>query len=178
MRAGMVSTIRINPRDCQSVLDIMEMVGYKTEGQSFPHLVSLTLSSLLQTQRDAGNIPEPDEFDYLNRMGYFIGQQRSSKKMHVAKVIHNAGGKARMPGLPQQPVDSDEDRPFPTQARHTPSTIEVLTTEVTAEQREAGQRLQDLMTKKEIAEDNPNVIWSAHDQREYDILYAVIYPFG
>ncbi len=48
MRAGLAVTIRVNPKDCQSVLDVMEKLGINTTGQSFSQLVALTFSSLIR----------------------------------------------------------------------------------------------------------------------------------
>lgn len=99
MKAGFVTTIRVNPRDCQGVLDVMERVGIDTTGQSFAQLVSLTLSSLLETARTGGLIPEPDSFSYLPRMTPFQNGKNSKKKAAIAKVTSTAGAESRMPGL-------------------------------------------------------------------------------
>lgn len=151
MRAGIVVSIRVNPKDCQSVLDVMERVGIKTSGQSFSQLVSLTLSSILESHRQAGIIPEPDAFQYLNRVGQFIGQGRSSKKLRTAKLIHELGSDYKAPVLTPQnaaasPQQHDDSPPAP---------VEVLTDQ----QRSDRQRLselyavgEDALTVSELAE--------------------------
>lgn len=159
MRAGAVVSIRVNPRDCQSTLDVLESVGFNTRGLSFSQLVSLAFSSLLETQRLGKFIPEPDEFEYLNRMGQYLGQGKGAKKNIIAKTIHNQGGSARMTGV-HDDLPSKEDYKAP---------------EVTAEQRAAGSRLAELDAKKELAQTNSAVLWSLRDDAEYQQLYKQVY---
>ncbi len=170
MRAGIVATIRVNPKDCQSVLDVMYQVGINTNGMSFPQLVSLAFASMLETNRMAGILPEPDEFQYLNRLGSFIGQQRTSKKLAVAKTLADIGPKVKVVTLamPKEAV-----QPL------TQSPGVYVPTEVTGEQRSASTRLSELLAKKDLADDGkPGVVWSADDQREFDDVYSVVYPSG
>lgn len=165
MRAGLVVNIRVNPRDCQTVLDVLDSIGYKRTGNSFAQLVSLTLSSLLETQRMAGNVPEPDPFEYLNKLGEYIGQQRSSKKLQVAKVIHNGGAAVRAPAIQTKPVAKTTEA----------EANEYIPPAVTTEQREAGRRLAELDAKKELAQTNSAVLWSLRDDAEYQQLYKQVY---
>jgi hypothetical protein len=168
MRAGMVVSIRVNPKDCQSVLDVMNKVGININGHSFSQLVSLSLSSMLEAQRLEKNIPEPDEFQFLHRLEPFMGQQRTSKKMKVAKLLHEGGGKVRAPALPKRSVI---EAPTMQTGAYVPAPV-------TAEQREAGRRLTELLQKKDLSDVNPQVVWQAADQHEHDQLMAVVYPEG
>lgn len=151
MRPGMVVSIRVNPKDCQSVLDLMEKIGYKTYGNSFSHLVSMTLASLLETARQQGGLPEPDPFQYLNRVGPFVGGKRSGRKLSVAKAVNELGANFQAPTMPVgQPSPVSQPSAAPGDAP-------------TAEQREAVRRMQELEFKRENAPDT----WSSRDEEEY-----------
>jgi len=103
MKYGMVSQIRINPRDCQSVLDMMGVLGIDPyDGRSFAQCVSLALSSMLGAYRQGGLIPEPDDFQYLNRLGPFLHSGNNKKKKASSDQLYRMGGGAMpapvMPG--------------------------------------------------------------------------------
>lgn len=172
MRAGMVVSIRVNPRDCQSVLDVMKLVGMKVDGHSFSHMVSLTLSALLETQREAGNIPEPDEFQYLNRMQQFM-TGRNGKKLAVARAIAGAGAKVRMPALPK--FAAADPLEMPADEGEAESSPETFTTVDAVELKMAGKEMTELLAKRDAAEDNPGISWSESDKDRLRELHRLIY---
>lgn len=103
MRAGCVVSIRVNPEDCQRVLDLMGVLGIDPyDGRSFATCASLSLSSLLSTYQKAGHLPEVDTFQYLNRMGPFLGSRNDKRKKAAADMMY---GRAQhglgAPTLPQ-----------------------------------------------------------------------------
>lgn len=103
----MVVQIRINPQDCQSILDLMGILNVDPyDGRSFAICASLALSSLLGVMRRNKTIPEPDAFQYLNRMAPFLGGRNNGRKQAIAENLYRAvaGGELPMPAHPTQEV--------------------------------------------------------------------------
>lgn len=90
VKAGMVAQIRVNPSDCQHVLDIMGVLGVDPyDGRSFAQCVSLAFTSLIGMACKAGIIPtEVDTFQYLNRMGPFIDSRNNKNKAAHASALY------------------------------------------------------------------------------------------
>ena len=63
-RSGNVVTIRVAPKDCMSIVDVVKASGIHTGGMSFSMLVSLALSSSMQTFRDQGIVPDREGWEY------------------------------------------------------------------------------------------------------------------
>lgn len=169
MKAGHVVTIRINPRDCQSVLDVLDAAGVPRKALSFAQCVSLSLGSLLETARRNGLIPEPDEFEYLNRMSEYMTPDRRRKSARVADALHNLGGRLRSPAL----VGAEGPSATPPSPANPPAVSEE---EDSPEVRAAQERLTQLLIKKEQAEDGGP--WSQEDERNFQQLYSIVYPNG
>lgn len=172
LKAGRVSRIRVNPKDCQSVLDIMKAAEIDTRSMSFDMQVSLALSSLLNSARASNLIPEPDPFEYLNRMAPYIGHKHNSQKARLTSQIGELGPKLRSPIL------REAERPAPSPA---PATAPV-TDEASAEQaeyvRSATSRLTELLAKKDRAEDDSGILWSDRDEQELKECMSIVYPEG
>jgi hypothetical protein len=160
LRAGEVVRIRVNPTDCLSVLDLLDVVGINYRAMSFSQCVSLALSSLLETVRHNGNLPHPDGFEYLQRMQPFRGHYSQKKKLEITNAIHDIGSNFRAPAIPEYSTETYEE----------PQEI------VTPELRRARTRLGELCAKRELAEGNRDVMWTGEDQREYERNFAVVYP--
>lgn len=184
----MVATIRVNPKDCMAVLDVMEAVGITIEGMSFPAMVSLTLSSLLQTARDNGQIPTRDGFEFSQMMAPYIGQRRTKKKLQIADAMHKLGSSVSAPKLsaPQRgafqvpagrhepPVESELSVP-----ERGPFDLPKIVEDVSPEQRQARRRLTELLQKKDLSEEQGNgVIWQTSDEAEFQEVYRMVYPEG
>lgn len=161
MKPGLVVSIRISPRDCQSIVALMDASGVSRQGQTFSGMASLALSSLLQTARTNGTIEEPDPFNYWNEVGeYHKGRARNKDKERIVQAASSkitptmstsiASGVVADAGLSQ------------------------IGTVLTSDVRQAGIRLKELLVKQENA---PND-WSAADQQEFDQLYKIVYPEG
>lgn len=89
MKAGMVAQIRVNPKDCQSILDMMGVLGIDPyDGRSFAQCVSLALSSALHGMRTNRILPEVDPFQYLNRMGPFLQSRNNKRKANMAEMLY------------------------------------------------------------------------------------------
>lgn len=90
MKAGMVTQIRINPGNCQAILDVMAACNIDPyDGRSFAQCVSLTLDALIGMARKAGVIPgEIDPYQYLNRMGPFLNSGNTKKKHRYDDMLY------------------------------------------------------------------------------------------
>jgi len=167
MRAGIVVTTRINPKDCQSVLDLMQLIGFDPAGQSFSQLCALAMASLLETQRQAGILPEPDPFKFMDRLQYYKGSKNTKKHSAVARIVQETGPRFKAPVMPAA-----------SSAVPTPTMGTLPVERVSGDVREARVRLAELHQKLGLSQDNPTVTWSRTDQEEYDGLYKVVYPYG
>lgn len=170
MRAGEVVRLRVNPQDCLSALDLLEKVGLDTHGRSFNQVISLAFASLMETARVNKMLPEPDTFQYLNRMKPFVGNGHSGhKEKHaVAMKMGSIGESFSAPSISQSPTVSSLS----------PQTA-LATEPGSIEERQARTRLGELCAKRDMVENNaPGVTWGGSDQIEFDQLYAVVYPNG
>jgi hypothetical protein len=164
MRPGSVVSIRVNPKDSMSVVDLVKKSGLFVEGMSFPHMVSLALSGCLQALRDNGGVPERDGFEYLEICGPYVqNQQRNGRKLMIADAVHKAG--------------SDFTIRLPTQEA-SPNSAPTMPDTRTTEQRMAGRMLHELCEKLDLSRKNPDVTWQKADQEEYDRLFKIVYPEG
>lgn len=170
MKAGMVTRLRVNPKDCQSILDLLDKVGIPYHSLSFSQCTSLALASLLETARMNKNIPEPDPFQYLNRMQGFYGHGNGmqKKRLAAANAIGSIGESFQAPPVSIEPARPLESTPL----------AEVVANE-SADVMRDRRRLSELYSKKDMVENgNRSVSWSADDEQEYQQLFAKIYPEG
>lgn len=106
MKAGMVTQIRINPKDCLAILDLMVACGIDPyDGRSFAQCTSLALSSLIGVARRAKIIPEDDDgFQYANRMEPFIQGKNDKRKYRYDSMLYQrAAGDISAPDLAPRP---------------------------------------------------------------------------
>lgn len=99
MKPGEVVTIRVNPRDCMAVADIVQSVGMNVQGMAFSQAVAIALSALLETMRASKAIPEREGFEYLEVMKPYVVKKRSGRKLDIAKFVVNIGDEHRVPAL-------------------------------------------------------------------------------
>jgi len=172
MKAGAVTTMRINPRDCQSCLDVMKAVSINTNDMSFSQIASLTLSSLLESARKTGLLPEPNPFEFLNRMEPYIGTKNTRRKTKITTTINNLGSAMRAPALEAAELDEELSEPVHQPAvAQTPEDMETV--------RAATVRLTELSRKRDMADDGvEGVTWSTADDVEYRQCVAIVYPDG
>lgn len=89
MKVGMVSSIRVNPHDCQCILAIMKASGLDPyDGKSWAQCVSMSLSALIGLAIKMKVIEEPDSFQYLNNMAPFLNSGNSRKKSAYADNLY------------------------------------------------------------------------------------------
>jgi hypothetical protein len=103
MKAGKVVTIRVNPRDCMSCVDVVQKVALVTPGMSFAQIVSIALSSLLAGVREAGILPNRDGFEYGQLMQPWETDPRNvrARKLDITRELETAtaGGERQIPAL-------------------------------------------------------------------------------
>lgn len=184
MKGGIVSTIRINPTDAQSILDVLEKAGVRTAGMSFAAMTALAMSSLLESARRDKIIPEPDPFQYLNRIGPYI-KAKHSRKLQVTAVLHNAGATLQAPpiaaSIPEPMPEAAVRRVYPATAPATvPEAPVAPVAEVDPEElRWATNRLTELLAKKDSIDAGvPGLQWTDPDTEEFQRVFAIVYPDG
>lgn len=173
MKAGLVVRLRVNPKDCQSILDLLDKVGVPYNNLSFSQCTSLALASLLETARTHKTLPEPDPFQFINRMGNFIGQGHTMqrKRLAAANALGNIGEHFQAPTTePARPIPEHNFQP---QLQHEMEQV------VSADEMRARRRFSELYSKKDMWESgNRSISWSSQDEEEYQQLYKIIYPEG
>lgn len=100
MKVGRVVYIRVNPKDCMSCIDVCQKVGTVTTGMSFAQLVSLALSSLLETVRRDGAIPTRGGFEYSQMLQPWSGGGNTKTTVQLNKAIELKGSEFIVPPLP------------------------------------------------------------------------------
>lgn len=145
MLPGEVVRIRVNPRDCMSVVDVINNTGMYTGGMSFPMAVSLVLSSLLESARQAKLIPERDGFEYSEVMQPFSNKATGPRKLAITAAHRMVGSELVAPPLRQPKVG------------------------MSMEQRRADTRMRELFFKREHTPES----WSPADDKELDQVIAV-----
>ena len=89
MKAGRVVRLRVNPKDCLGILDILEGAKVDTKGKSFASCTALALGIAIQTLRRAKAIrEEEDGFSFLDRMAPFEGSFGHKRKMEYSKTLY------------------------------------------------------------------------------------------
>ncbi len=99
MRPGKVVNIRLNPRDCLSVLDVAELTGTPTAHASYSMLVSLALAALLETARQQKIIPDRTGYEYSDMMQRFEGGGNRKRQLQFADTIHQMGSEIHVPSM-------------------------------------------------------------------------------
>ena len=140
MKPGRTTYIRVNPKDCMSIIDVLKKIDYTPSGISFGQAVSVALGSMLESLRQAGVIPTRDGFEYLEMMKFFPPDTKASRgrKLAITDVVQQAG----------------EDVNYPPVVPDTP------------EKARRRLRFGEMRFKKEADPIN----WSEADQREFQAL--------
>jgi hypothetical protein len=146
MMPGEVVYIRVNPKDCMRVVEVLKLTGMmeiqkKFDNMSFPQAVSLALSSLLQAAVESKMIPDHDGFEYSEIMRPFSNKTRTSRKLAFAKGVA-LNSEAEVPALR---IQRETTKFMPT-----------------AEQRRADSKAKELLFKKNAASDS----WTEADEVE------------
>ncbi len=105
MRPGRVVYIRVNPKDCMSVVDVASKVGLLPPGTAFAQAVSIALSSALESFRQSGVIPVREGFEFSQMMSKFpstAGEKRL-RALSIARALHSAGSDGQVPAVESNP---------------------------------------------------------------------------
>ena len=84
MRAGRVCQIRVNPKDCMTIVDIVEDAHMLVQGMSFSRAVSIALSCALEVLRHNKLVPERDGFEYTKIMSPFPDDRKGNTAFNYA----------------------------------------------------------------------------------------------
>ena len=105
MKAGRVVTVRINPADCMSVIDIAEKIGMRVRGVSFSQLVSVAVSSALESFRQNGIVPQRSGFEYSSMMAEFPVPRKEARSLalDVTKTFQMIGSTGQIPAVVANP---------------------------------------------------------------------------
>ncbi len=155
-KGGMTPTIRISPKDCLSILDVLDVAGVSRNGMSFASCTSLALSSLIGMAQRAGIIEEPDGFAYLDRVGPYHGQKNDKRKRATANHLYEAAqhGSAAI-SLP--PI-------------HTNMPPQVMEEQALRDLKDRFTRLND---RKEA-----DLSLTLEEEKEWQACFSVLYPDG
>lgn len=173
MRAGVVVRIRVNPKDCQSVIDLMEKIGIRTAGMSYASCVSLALSSLMEAARSQQILPEPDPFQYLNRMEKFqVMSPNQVRKLEITNGISSLGSTFKAPTYEAAVVPLRQEEAV----QRTPVGT-ALAEQAGMTFREAQVELTELCAKKDLSEDG-QYMWTPALEERFQLCYKIVYPEG
>lgn len=112
-KGGMTANIRVSPKDCLAVLDVMKAIDLDPYAHSFAGCVSLTLTTLIALARQQKVIPEEEDgFQYLNRMQPFFGQHSTRVKRERTNALYeNAVRGGSIPQLTKPMVQAPIETP-------------------------------------------------------------------
>lgn len=180
MKPGIVAQVRVNPTTAMSVLDVLDAAGVSRDGMSFPVCVSTALNILVETAKKSNLIPEPDPFQYANRMQPYLGAvdyRRKSKKRLPALNPHVFSTAAALAEPARQPAPTPAPQPV-THSTVIQLDVNGMPTDPLelAEFRAAQRRLTELHQKKDLVDGGTEgIVWSESDQKEYDRLMNYVF---
>lgn len=93
MKPGRVVYMRINPKDCMSIVDALDKLYPRevSKEMSFEIATRIVLSAFLEGARSDRIIPDRDGFEYNEVMGRFPGVNTAPKvKMNFANALDKA----------------------------------------------------------------------------------------
>lgn len=92
-KVGRAVYIRVSPKDCMAVVDVLRQIDLLPRGMSFAQAVSLALSSAFEGLRQAGIIPTRTGFEFTDMMVHFPPDRKIDRmrKLDVTNAISGAG---------------------------------------------------------------------------------------
>lgn len=156
LKGGMTPTIRISPKDCLSILDVLDVAGIDRRTMSFASCTSLALSSLIGMAQRAGIIEMPDGFAYLERVGPYHGQKNDKRKRVASNNLYERSMRGGV-------------------AVSLPPVNQSMPPQVMEEQalRELKDRFTKLNDRKEA-----DIPLSLPEEEEWQACFSVLYPDG
>ncbi len=83
---GQVITMRVNPTDIMSCIDLVELSGMKVSGMSLALAVKLALAGCLQAARENKTIPERTGFEYAQLVESYLNVKQEVKTRIADRV--------------------------------------------------------------------------------------------
>lgn len=169
LMAGIVARIRVNPKDSQSILDLLDSLNIPRQTMSFSGCVSMALASLLETARLQKLLPEPDPFQYINRLGSYVGNGNAQQavRQQAATQMGRMGERFIAPNLAggAAPVRQPEGVP---ESGEVDNSVEL---------EYAQTRLAELVSQKDMTENGMGA-WLESQELEFQQLFKIVYPHG
>jgi hypothetical protein len=104
MIPGRVVRVRLSPRDCMGIADVVDKIEQYIPGMSFDVAVRLALSAALETFRANGSIPTRDGFEYTEMMDKYESTKADARRQQaLSKAFHMQGPDVKSPMLKAPP---------------------------------------------------------------------------
>jgi hypothetical protein len=102
-KAGVVVSIRLNPLDVMTAIDIADAAGVSHPGMAMSQVVKIAFEAAMQAARATGAVPTRDGFEYDAMVSRFKGVSQSRKRqvtavMEAAQVARQIVDKAHTLG--------------------------------------------------------------------------------
>ena len=113
MRPGRVTTIRVNPRDCMSIVDTVDKLGLYSPGMSFAQAVSIALASAMESFRKHEIVPNRTGFEYSQMMEKYPSDNTVTRgrKLAITEAISLHKESVQVPAaVPGQSTFAKEER--------------------------------------------------------------------
>jgi len=104
MKGGRVARIRLNPKDCIAIVDVLKRLDLHPAGMSFSQGVSIVLSSTLESLRQHSIIPRR-EFEFTEFMAMFPPDRLVDRGRKVDITNAMWGEHVQVPPLVPEPPD-------------------------------------------------------------------------
>jgi len=76
---GFIVSLRINPNDVMSIIDVLDTIGVPKQNLSFAQATKIALASLLEGARQSNLVPRRDGFEYSEMIKPFAGSTYASR---------------------------------------------------------------------------------------------------
>lgn len=160
MRPGKVVTIRVNPIDCMSVIDVLDAANVPYSNMSYASMVSLALATLIQSAKNSHIIREPDPFQYGQVMARYADSTRSRTKLLANENMQMMRANFEAPAIVQKSPS--------TMQSFTPST---QSPPVSPEMQRSRNQLRDFEEKRRLDKSN----MSEWEVAEWFRLFPIVY---
>lgn len=111
LRAGRVVQIRLNPKDCMTVVDIVTQIGAFQPGMSFSQATIIAFACMSETFRKNSIVPDREGFEYTKLMAEFpdTTRGRGSFQYQLDKSMRLRGPEYTYPAAELEASPSDEE---------------------------------------------------------------------
>lgn len=183
MKAGKVISLRVNPKDCMSCIDVLEAAGLPIKNMSFAQVVSLALSSAMETFRTQQVIPTRDGFEFSEMMAPFGGtwSGRHKQKLEVTKLVEGVGSELQVkmptkeePEPEAAPMTAKQMRGKKSRSSDPNAFLQELDP---ITHKELVNEFKGLEAKRE-SKHIPGITWSHADEDRYQEIYKILFEFN